>query len=79
MIAGRLAPVAMLDSLGDVARHLNSRSPERIMRVYRDLGLEVVYNNEKETVDVTVSPRVVNVRVRGATCSLSTCLQLPAK
>jgi hypothetical protein len=29
---------AMLDSLGDVARHLNSRSPDRIMQVYRDLG-----------------------------------------
>ena len=58
---------AMLDSLGDVARHLNSRSPERITRVYRDLGLEVAYDNKKETVDVTVSPRVVNVCVRGGT------------
>ena len=60
---------AMLDQLGDVARHLNSRSPERITRVYRDLGLEVVYNNEKETVDATVSPRVVNVCVRGASAA----------
>ena len=32
---------------------------------YAALGLELVYDNEKETVDVTVSPRVNNVRVRG--------------
>lgn len=37
--------IAMLDSLGDVARHLNSRNPDRIMQVYRDLGLQVVYDN----------------------------------
>lgn len=38
---------AMLDQLGDVARHLNSRTPERITQVYRDLGLQVVYDNKK--------------------------------
>ncbi|MEV0074395.1 MULTISPECIES: hypothetical protein [unclassified Amycolatopsis] len=27
---------AMLDQLGDVARHLNSRNPDRIMQVYRE-------------------------------------------
>ncbi|MFD2489335.1 recombinase family protein [Amycolatopsis jiangsuensis] len=58
---------AMLDSLGDVARHLNSRNPDRIMQVYRDLGLQVVYNNKKEAVVVTASPRVGNVCVRGGT------------
>jgi hypothetical protein len=58
---------AMLDSLGDVERHLNSRNPERITQVYRDLDLQVVYDNEKETAMVTVSPRVVNVCVRGGT------------
>ncbi|WP_091297748.1 recombinase family protein [Amycolatopsis xylanica] len=58
---------AMLDSLGDVARHLNSRNPERITQVYRDLGLQVVYNNKKEALDVRASLRVSNVGVRGGT------------
>lgn len=58
---------AMLDQLGDVARHLNSRAPERITQVYRDLGLQVVYDNKKEAVTVTASPRVGNVCVRGGT------------
>ncbi len=58
---------AMLDQLGDVARLLNSRTPERITQVYRDLGLQVVYDNKKEAVAVTASPRVGNVCVRGGT------------
>lgn len=58
---------AMLDQFGDVARHLNSRTPERITQVYRDLGLQVVYDNKKEAVAVTASPRVGNVCVRGGT------------
>jgi hypothetical protein len=33
---------AMFDQLGDVERHLNSRSPGRIVQVYRDLGLQVL-------------------------------------
>jgi hypothetical protein len=66
----------MLDQLGDVARHLNSRSPDRIMQVYRDLGLQVVYNNKKEAVVATASPRVGNVCVRGGSCTLTTRLWL---
>ncbi|MFK0251479.1 hypothetical protein ACIQUM_42840 [Amycolatopsis azurea] len=38
---------AMLDSLGDVERALNSRNPDRITQVYRDLGLQVLYDNKK--------------------------------
>ncbi|WP_410586355.1 hypothetical protein [Amycolatopsis sp. lyj-23] len=38
---------AMLDQLGDVARHLDSRAPERITQVYRDLSLQVFYDNKK--------------------------------
>ena len=64
---GRAEVYAMLDSLGDVPRALNSRRPERVAQVYRDLRLELRYDKEKETVDVTVSPRVVNVCVRGGT------------
>ncbi|WP_236004783.1 zinc ribbon domain-containing protein [Amycolatopsis pittospori] len=58
---------AMLDSLGDVERALNSRNPDRITQVYRDLGLQVLYDNKKEAVVVTASPRVGNVCVRGGT------------
>ncbi|QYN18841.1 recombinase family protein [Amycolatopsis sp. DSM 110486] len=58
---------AMLDQLGEVERHLNSRNPDRIMQVYRDVGLQVVYDNKKEAVVVTASPRVGNVCVRGGT------------
>ncbi|WP_233594909.1 zinc ribbon domain-containing protein [Amycolatopsis sp. WAC 04169] len=57
---------AMLDSLG-VERALNSRNPDRITQVYRDLGLQVLYDNKKEAVVVTASPRVDNVCVRGGT------------
>jgi hypothetical protein len=66
----------MLDSLGDMPRALNSRRPERVVQVYRDLRLELRYDKEKETVDVTASPRVVNVCVRGGSCTLSTRLSL---
>ncbi|WP_414943763.1 recombinase family protein [Amycolatopsis sp. cmx-11-32] len=58
---------AMLDSLGDVERALNSRNLDRITQVYRDLGLQVLYDNKKEAVVVTASPRVDNVCVRGGT------------
>ncbi len=47
---------AMLDSLGDVERALNLRNPDRITQVYRDLGLQVLYDNKKEAVVVTASP-----------------------
>ncbi|MCG3754771.1 hypothetical protein [Amycolatopsis sp. Poz14] len=56
---------ARLDSMDDVARALNSRTPERITRVYQDLGVQLSYDNEKEAVVVTASPRVSNVCVRG--------------
>ncbi|MET9262663.1 zinc ribbon domain-containing protein [Amycolatopsis sp. NPDC004079] len=62
------------DSMDDVARALNSRTPERITRVYQDLGVQLRYDNEKEAVVVTASPRVSNVCVRGASCTLSTRL-----
>ncbi|MGW7531823.1 hypothetical protein [Amycolatopsis sp. NPDC054798] len=58
---------ARLDSMDDLARALNSRTPERITQVYRDLGVQLSYDNEKEAVVVTASPRVSNVCVRGGT------------
>jgi hypothetical protein len=65
---GRAEVYARLDSLSDdVARALTSRRPERLTQVYRNLGLHLQYDKEKETVVVTVSPRVNNVRVRGGT------------
>ncbi|WP_162186151.1 hypothetical protein [Amycolatopsis jejuensis] len=67
---------ARLDSMDDVARALNSRTPERITQVYRDLGVQLHYDNKKEAVLVTGSPRVSNVCVRGASCTLTTQLKL---
>lgn len=69
---------ARLDSMDDVARALNSRTLERIMRVYQELGVQLRYDTKKEAVVVTASPRVSNVCVRGASCTLTTRVQLPA-
>ena len=39
---------ARLDPMDDVARALNSRTPERIMKVHKDLGVQLHCDNEKE-------------------------------
>lgn len=59
---------ARLDSLGDdVAAAIGSTRPDRLAKLYRDLGVQLRYHHEKETIVATVSPRVVNERVRGGT------------
>ncbi|MDI5977968.1 recombinase family protein, partial [Amycolatopsis magusensis] len=58
---------AMVDSLGDVGAALTGASQERLSRLYQELRLDLRYDNEKETVCATVSPRVNSVRVRGGT------------
>ena len=50
--------------------------PERLARLYEDLGVELRYDIAEEAVYATTSPRVFNVRVRGATFSLSLRLAL---
>jgi hypothetical protein len=57
----------MIDSLGDVAAALTGRYPQKLIDLYDDLRLTVMYDNEKEAVDVTASPRVNSACVRGGT------------
>jgi hypothetical protein len=58
---------AMVDALGDVGAALTSGNPEKLAQLYRDLRLDLRYDNEKEAVYATASPRVNNERVRGGT------------
>ncbi|QWF84960.1 hypothetical protein [Amycolatopsis sp. CA-230715] len=67
---------ATIDALGDVGAALSGGRPEKLATLYRELRLDLRYDNEKGTVVVTVSPRVVNVCVRGRSYSLSTRLIL---
>jgi DNA invertase Pin-like site-specific DNA recombinase len=69
---------AMVDSLGDVGAALSGGSLDKLAQLYRDLRLDLRYDNEKEAVYATASPRVNSVRVRGGTCTLITRLTLAA-
>ena len=75
---GRADVEALVDSLADAGRQVISASPARLQELYEEIGLELVYNAKERMVDVTIRPpRRVNTRVRGASCTLSTRLQLP--
>ncbi|WP_199750055.1 hypothetical protein [Amycolatopsis sp. WAC 04169] len=67
---------AMIDSLGDIKAALADSQPGKLARLYRDLRLDLRYDNEKEAVYATTSLRVNNAGVRAASCSLSTRLSL---
>nr|CEL13531.1 Site-specific recombinase [Kibdelosporangium sp. MJ126-NF4]CTQ99215.1 Site-specific recombinase [Kibdelosporangium sp. MJ126-NF4] len=56
---------AMLDSMTDVAEVLTGKRPEKLIELYWDLELNLLYDNEKEAVDVTASMRVNSTCVRG--------------
>ncbi|MCE7003260.1 recombinase family protein [Kibdelosporangium philippinense] len=58
---------AMLDSMGDVASVLTGKHPEKLIELYADLQLNLLYDNEKEAIDVMASPRVNSACVRGGT------------
>jgi hypothetical protein len=58
---------AMIDSLSDVGAALSSASPDRLATLYRELRLDLRYENAEEAVYVTASPRVNSERVRGGT------------
>ncbi|MFC9250182.1 hypothetical protein [Amycolatopsis thailandensis] len=58
---------AMIDSLGDIRAALADSQPGKLARLYRDLRLDLRYNNEKEAVYATTSLRVNNAGVRGGT------------
>ncbi len=73
---GEAEVYAMIDSLGNISAALADGQPGRLAHLYRDLRLDLRFDHEKEAVDVTTSPRVNNACVRGASCTLSTRLQL---
>lgn len=58
---------ALIDSLGDVSTRLKDADPDHLAQLYSELGLELRYNPDERTVDVTATPRVVSERVRGGT------------
>ncbi|WP_409464795.1 recombinase family protein [Amycolatopsis sp. GA6-003] len=58
---------AMIDSLGDIGAALADSEPGKLAQLYRDLALDLRFDHEKEAVDLTASPRVNNVCVRGGT------------
>ncbi|MBB5923604.1 DNA invertase Pin-like site-specific DNA recombinase [Actinoalloteichus hoggarensis] len=67
---------AMIDSLGDVGAALSEANPDRLAELYRELRLELRYENEKEAVYATASPRVNSDCVRGGSCALTTRLDI---
>ncbi|WP_229373465.1 hypothetical protein [Umezawaea beigongshangensis] len=59
---------AMLDALGDVGSIIGRGDPAKLEDLFAGLGLEMLYNAEGRTVDVTVRPvGKVSARVRGGT------------
>ena len=73
---GRTEVKAMLDDIGDVGKALPRADPAELEELYRSLGLEMTYRSAERLVEVTVQPRVVGERVRGATCALTTRLAI---
>ncbi|WP_152551954.1 hypothetical protein [Actinokineospora spheciospongiae] len=62
----------MIDSLGDVGATLADAKPVGLARLYRNLDLNMVYQPEKQAIDVTACPGVDSACVRGASLSLTT-------
>ena len=74
---GEAEVYAMVDSLGDVGSALKEANPESLGRLYENLSIDLKYEPHARTAEATIAPRVVSVRVRGASCALTTRLQLP--
>jgi hypothetical protein len=55
---------------------LKDAEPDSLERLYRELRLELRYEPHERAVDVLLALRVVNGRVRGARCALTTRLML---
>ncbi len=57
---------AIIDSLGDVGHALNRADPTRLQELYEALRLEMTYDPDTRTVDVTIQPASRgSARVRG--------------
>lgn len=58
---------ARLDSLDDVTQVITGGDPEKLARLYEQLGIELRYEKAEEAVYATTSPRVLGERVREGT------------
>ncbi|WP_104479801.1 recombinase zinc beta ribbon domain-containing protein [Actinokineospora auranticolor] len=61
---------AMIDSLGDVQAVVDYGDADALAKLYLDMGVEIHYHAghaREEAVDITASPRVNSVGVRGGT------------
>ncbi|MDX8030288.1 recombinase family protein [Lentzea sp. BCCO 10_0856] len=58
---------AAVDSLADVTAVIKEGEPEKLARLYGELGIELKYDKAKEAVYATTSPRVLSGCVRGGT------------
>ncbi|WP_432874838.1 hypothetical protein ACQPYH_22925 [Kribbella sp. CA-245084] len=68
-----------VDQLGDIASALDNAGPEELSELYSSLRLSLTYDHREQTVDLEVDPladRVDKYRVRGATHTLTTRLDL---
>jgi hypothetical protein len=66
----------MLAELGDMARVLDSADRADLAELYKALGLAITYDDAETRADVSISPRVVKVGVRGGTRTLTTRFEL---
>lgn len=57
----------MLSELGDMAKVLDSANREDLAELYKALDLVISYDDAETRADVSISPRVVKVGVRGGT------------
>jgi hypothetical protein len=64
----------MIDSIGDISATITEAKPQHLTALYDALRLQMTYNPDSRTVDVTVQPRgrVNSARVRGGTRPLRT-------
>lgn len=58
---------AMIDALGDVGGAIESARPDSLAKLYRDLGIEVIYHHGEDGGLATIGMRVVSGCVRGGT------------
>ncbi|MCG8927434.1 hypothetical protein L6E10_34115 [Lentzea sp. CC55] len=58
---------AAVDSLADVTVIIKEGKPEKLAKLYGELGIQVKYDKAKEAVYATTSPRVLSDCVRGGT------------
>jgi hypothetical protein len=54
---------AMIDSLGDVGEALNSANPARLAALYGQLRVELIYDSDSKTAEVSIRPSGGVVRV----------------